>query len=240
MKTLWAVIALVAATGFDAQAANFNAATRNVGSIVRGTGEIVSAPLRLSPRALLHGCGRLATGAVGIALSPFAGPDLDLSRFAPSVNSALEYLDRSSSRGRIFPVGSRVRTWNGALLWTIPGRGQVMQSAQVSPSFRWACALVHQRYIAQERAFGFVVPDARDWIGPPNPRQDIQCTVTILHEFYHQEIEIDGWFEGWSPAYWGAYVAAYPLQGYNNHWAESAAKNGAYVVDRALSGPQPR
>ena len=57
---------------------------------------------------------------------------------------------------------------------------------------------------------------------------------TILHELYHQHMQMRQWMQGWTLVYWPAYMSTYPFTGWYAHWAEGKGRRGAGVVDRAL------
>ena len=66
----------------------------------------------------------------------------------------------------------------------------------------------------------------------------------MLHEFYHQFMQMRVWMQGWTLVYWPAYMATYPFTGWYDHWAEGKGHRGACAVDRGLvpwvMGSDPR
>ena len=83
---------------------------------------------------------------------------------------------------------------------------------------------------AQERSWGFVVDSRSEWRGIPPRRR----AATILHEFYHQQMQMRDWLLGWTVIYWPAYMATFPFTGWRGHWAEMGGPHDAGAVDRAL------
>jgi hypothetical protein len=224
---------------------------RETGRLSYGLGDILDSPalfaegiVELDPSRSASAFTKLTIGAGGTVTAAteipffFVSPkNVDLAPYAPLVNDALAYLDRATpapGEDRVFPLGTRVRASGKNLIWIIPGEGEFPQVAEESVIFRAACWAVDGDYSAQERGFGFVVPDAAPW-------SDVNTfqVGTIMHEFYHQYREIHHWFLAWEPVYFIAYFGAYPFQGYDDHWAESAAKGGAYRVQEALQKWSP-
>jgi hypothetical protein len=187
---------------------------------------------------LVVGVGGMVTAVTKFPTLVFASRNVDLGVDAPLINQALAYLDAQATKDgtdRIFPAGTTVRAEGQGLVWIIPGEGEVTQVAEESLPFDYFCRLFHQPYIAQERSYGFVVPQAVVWEKASPGRAG-----AAMHEFYHQHVEIRHWLHGWAPLYWIGYYVAFPFQGYNDHWAEAAWKDGAYRVDGALRGWRPK
>ncbi|MBI2922070.1 MAG: hypothetical protein HYY18_13375, partial [Planctomycetes bacterium] len=189
-------------------------------------------------------------GTVGAALNlPFffvTGRNVDLARDADHVNAALAHIEtvppekwRASPKDRraeIFPRGTRVRASGTALVWSIPGEGDVLQVGEESPFFKAVQTLVPGTdYDAQERSWGMIVRDRDVW-DSWSPALRAQ---TIIHEFVHQHAQIRGQFLGCSVVYWPAYGVTFLGKGWYGHWAERTGPLAAEAVDNALRGWDP-
>jgi hypothetical protein len=190
---------------------------------------------------LVAGTGGTITAALNLPFFFVTGPTLDLGKDADRVNEALAVLERPErkrfwQRGNvdqewIFPPGTRVRASGRNLIWTIPGRGDVIQAGEWSPLFWAAETVAGTSFMAQERSWGMIVRDRAHW----DARGERGRAETAIHEFYHQYVQIRGRFHGWSTLYWPAYGVAFPFGGWNAHWAERTGRTPASVVDAGLA-----
>ena len=232
---------------------------RETGRLLYAMGDLLESPalflegvVRFRPESFrdagekfVVGTGGTLTAALNLPFFFVTGPNVDLARDADLVNSALAHMETvppdririwpSDRRTEVYPKGTRVRPYGTGLLWTIPGEGEVLQVAEESPFFRLAMETVGPEVSAQERSWGFIVPRRKDW-DAQRPRDRAS---TIVHEFYHQHMQIRRQFMGWSAVYWPAYGWTFLRKGWMSHWAEMGGPNGAGVVDRALGGWVP-
>jgi hypothetical protein len=232
---------------------------RETGRLLDGVGELLEAPaLLLEGVALLRprsirdaglkvslGTGRTVTGAVNLPFFPVTGPNVDIGRDAELVNEALAYLDTlppdtwryhpDDERAYVFPPGTRCRASGRNLVYTVPGEGEIVQAAEVSPWFWTQQAVAGTSFNVQERSWGFIVASRSRW----DRRAPRDRAVTILHELYHQHMQIRRRFAGWSAVYWPLYVTVYPFTGWNDHWAERDGPHAAFVVNAALARWKP-
>jgi len=200
--------------------------------LVEGVLTMDAARLGESVEALVGGVGETLTAAINVPFSLVIGPRIDLGRDADLINDALAALDEVDlgEARELLPAGTRVRASGRNLIWDIPGRGDVLQRAEGSWLFYALTSLPGQeRFIAQERSWGFVVPDRSVW----DAYSDRQRAVTTMHEMWHQFGQIETMFGGWSLAYWPAYHASFMTSGWGGHWAETGPR-GAATIERAL------
>lgn len=227
---------------------------RETGRLLGALGEFAEAPalgaegLVLLDGARLAGAGQqfvVGTGSTCTAVwnVPFfvmPGGTIDLGRDVDLVNDALAELERrppatwrigpDDPRTSIFPPGTRARASGQNLVFTLPGFGDVLQAAEANQAWNLLQWAVGTDFPAQERSWGFVVRSGADWDSiPPRHR-----ALTILHEFYHQHLQMRRWLLGWTLVYWPAYTVTFPFTGWHGHWAEMAGPHAAGVVDRAL------
>ncbi|MEM7235376.1 MAG: hypothetical protein AAF517_24605, partial [Planctomycetota bacterium] len=229
---------------------------REAGRLFSALGDLLDAPalfvegaVTLSADRVLASSDQLAVGLGGTVTAVINLPfffatqgNVDLGKDADEINRALEYLEKlpvdswryfeGDERPWIFPPGTRVRASGKNLVWKLPSGRECVQAAEVSPAFRWSLALVDRSYSAQERSWGFVVPDRNRW----DRRSQKSRVGTVLHEFYHQEEQMRRLFRGWTTAYWPAYGWSFFRHGWNGHWAEVQGPHAASVVDRGLRG----
>jgi hypothetical protein len=226
---------------------------RETGRLLHSVGELVDAPALLvegvttlsgdkiagSGKLLVVGTGGTVTAAVNLPFFMTGGRTLDIGKEADRVNDALAFIERApptvwrhgpeDDRTAIFPRGTRVRASGKNLVWCFPDGAEILQSAEQSHVFRLTLEVTGERYVAQERSWGMVVPYPEQW-----QQLDARARViTVIHEFYHQLLQLRESFLGWSTAYWPAYGYSYAVDGYGEHWAEADA--GASTIDRALS-----
>ena len=227
---------------------------RETGRLLQAVGEVIESPALLvegvvtvSPAALagsgtqlVVGTGRTLTSAWNLPFSILPGRTIDLGRDADLVNEALAFLETvpperwrsamADPRTEIFPRGTRVRASGTDLVWSIPGHGEVMQSAESNYIFTGLQWLVGTHFPAQERSWGFLVDSLDGW--EDHARQT--RVEIILHEFQHQHMQMREWMLGWTLVYWPSYMAAFPFTGWEGHWAEMQGPHAAGIVDRAL------
>ncbi len=219
-----------------------------------GVGELLEAPalllegvfdlrrrtLRDGFAKLAIGTGRTVTGAVNLPFFLVTGPDVDLGRDVDAVNDALAYMERltpeqwryhpDDERAAVFARGMRARASGANLVFGIPGEGDFVQAAEQSPAFWMLQVAAGTNFNVQERSWGFVVASRSRW----DQRGPRRRAITILHELYHQHMQMRRRFVGWSLAYWIAYDAAYPFTGWDGHWAEVEGPHAAFAVNAAL------
>ena len=223
-----------------------------LGDLLEAPALLVEAPCTLNPERLEHsayktitGTGSTLTAALNLPFFFVAGPNVDLGRDAAAINQALEHIEtcdpdvwrlEGDSRDSLFPRGTRVRRSGKNLIWTVPGVGDVIQSGEWSLLLLLAEETAGTSYYIQERSWGMVTRSLTDW----NERAERQRATTIIHEFYHQQAQLHGWFLGWTVFYWPAYGYSFAADGWWGHWAEAVGGHGAYAVDRALANwPKP-
>ncbi len=228
---------------------------REFGRLLGAVGELLDAPALLvegvataSPDTLgaglrhtVFGSGSTLTAAYNLPCFVMPGRNIDLGRDAEVVNEALAFLETVDpaefrlgdfdDRESVFPKGTRCRRSGENLIYTIPGRGEVLQSAESSIAFDWLNTLASTSFGAQERSWGFVVRTKAAW----DERSRYRRAVTILHELCHQEQQMRQVFVGWNFAYWPAYMAPFPFTGHEGHWAEGGSALGANAVNRGLT-----
>ena len=134
------------------------------------------------------------------------------------------------ARTSIFPPGTRARASGQNVIYTIPGHGEVLQAAEANQAWNFLQWSFGTDFPAQERSWGFVVRSGAHW----DKLQPRQRALTILHEFYHQHMQMRQWLLGWTLVYWPAYQVTFPFTGWHDHWAEMGGPHAAGVVDRAL------
>ncbi|MCE9583463.1 MAG: hypothetical protein K8T20_13335 [Planctomycetes bacterium] len=233
---------------------------RDAGRILYGLGDFLEGPalafeglvlfrrerFRSAGLKFASGAGELVTGVVSAPFLIVPGRNVDLARDADLVNAGLEQIERTppeawhaspnDHRTEIFPRGTRVKAHGTALLWTIPGEGEILQAGEESLFFHAVQAIVPGTdYEAQERSWGMIVKDLEEW-DSWNPRVR---AGTIIHEFVHQYVQIRCQFKGWSIAYWPAYGVSFVANGWEGHWAERTGPRAAEAVDLALRGWAP-
>jgi len=198
-----------------------------------------------SSHKLLVGTGGSIAALINVPFSFVIGGNIDLGRDVDLVNDALEHMDEadpatwrvssSDERTGIYPRGTRVEASGKNLIWKIPGVGDVVQSAEISPALSIGLGITGMAHVAQARTWGFVVGSRHKWrLCSPRLR-----TTIIIHEFYHQHMQIRSDFQGWAMLYWPAYGAGTITAGDDDHWAETGSPAGAYVVNRALREWRP-
>lgn len=227
---------------------------REVGRWVGAAGELIDAPalfveglVTLNGKDLV-GAGEHVVVGVGATVTatwnlPFflmPGTNIDLARDVDLVNAALAYMEtrdpklyRQSAddpRTFAFPKGTRARASGKNLIYTIPGYGEVIQACESSLLWHALQAMGGTNFPAQERSWGFVVRTDAKW-SSIRPRFRAE---TILHELYHQHMQMRDWLLGWSTVYWPAYLSVFPFTGWHDHWAEMGGPHDAGIVDRAL------
>jgi len=191
---------------------------------------------------LVAGTGATITATWNLPFFVMPGRNLDLGRDADLVNEALARLEATpvevwrkepdDPREWIFPPGTRVRAAGQNLIWTVPGYGEVLQAAEANQLWNLLQWSVDTDFPAQERSWGFIVRSRARW-DANRPRRR---AVTILHEFYHQHMQMRQWLMGWTIVYWPAYMATFPFTGWSGHWAEMTGPHAAGVVNLALGG----
>jgi hypothetical protein len=232
---------------------------REAGRLFQAVGELTESPALLvegvvtadmhklggAAEQLLVGAGSTITAGWNLPFFVVPGENIDLGRDADLVNQALAYLETlpierwrfhpGDERTIVFPKGTRCRASGDNLIYTVPGEGEVLQSAEGNALWSFLQWSVGTNFPAQERSWGFVVRSKDRWdAAPPRWRAE-----TILHEFYHQHMQMRDWLYGWTLVYWPAYMATFPFTGWNGHWAEMAGEHAAGIVDRGLSGWRP-
>lgn len=232
---------------------------RETGRWLQATGELLDTPALLvegvvlldgervasSGDHLVVGTGSTITATWNLPFFIVPGRTVDLGQDAELVNQALAHLEaqppeswhtaENDPRTEIFPPGTRVRASGENLIYTIPGHGEVLQSARSNVLWDWLQQAVGTRFPAQERSWGFVVKSREEW----NAFSATWRAETILHEFYHQHEQMRVWLKGWTVVYWPAYLATFPFTGWNDHWAERNGPHAAGVVEQACRSWQP-
>ncbi len=228
---------------------------RELGRLLVSVGELTEAPALLVEGVVTFDPDRLAGSAQQVAVGsgatlastwnlPFflvPGGNIDLARDVDLVNEALAYsetvpvtrwrIDPGDERTFLFPPGTRARAAGKDLIYTVPGHGEVRQAAEANSLWSLLQWSLGTNFPAQERSWGFVVRSRARWDRfPPRYR-----TVTILHELYHQHMQMRQWLLGWTLVYWPSYLATFPFTGWNGHWAETKGAHAAGAVDRALA-----
>ncbi len=213
--------------------------------LVEGLATLAPAKIAGGGRQIVYGTGATVASAWNLPFALVPGRAVDLGREAELVNAALIHLETvppetwhltaKDTRATIFPPGTRVRAAGKDLVWEIPGRPDVLQTALENPLWNAAQRLAGMNYAAQERTWGFIVPSKADWDRKPAT----QRVKTLLHEFVHQDTQLHELFLGWSLLYWPAYLTTFPFSGWTDHWAELGGTYGAGVINRALYGWQP-
>lgn len=223
---------------------------QEVGRLLASVGELLDGPALLVeglgtlcvPKTigglelLVVGAGETVTSAINLPLAIFVGRHVDLARDAAAIREALAYVEQEKIV--LFPAGTAVRASGRNLIWSVPGRGDVIQRAEGSLPFAGMLLLSPERFVAMERSWGFVVPDVAEW----DARSARSRAITTMHEFWHQHVQMRDSFLGWTTLYWPAYSGTFLFTGWNGHWAETGS-SGAVNVDRALRdwpGPSRR
>lgn len=231
---------------------------REVGRLLQATGELADAPalclegilgadggrLVAAGEHLVVGSGSSLTAAWNVPFFWVPGRNIDLASDVGLVNQALAYVEtlpaevwhtaEDDDRTTLFPIGTRARASRRNLIFEVPGRGEVLQVADGNSLWSGLQTLTGTNFPAQERSWGFIVRDRSRW----NSLWERQRAKTILHEFYHQEMQMRRQFLGWTTLYWPAYMATFPFIGWDGHWAEMNGPNAAGAVDRALANWQ--
>ncbi|MBP8299375.1 MAG: hypothetical protein KA020_03340 [Planctomycetes bacterium] len=189
---------------------------------------------------LLVGTGSTFTAAWNVPFFVMPGGNIDLARDVDLVNEALMTMEQlppqawrigpDDARTSIFPPGTRARASGQNVIYTIPGHGEVLQAAEANQAWNFLQWSFGTDFPAQERSWGFVVRSGAHW----DKLQPRQRALTILHEFYHQHMQMRQWLLGWTLVYWPAYQVTFPFTGWHDHWAEMGGPHAAGVVDRAL------
>ena len=233
---------------------------RETGRLLQAVGDLSESPALLvegvvtadvdkvggGARRALVGTGSVITAGWNLPFFVVPGRNIDLGRDAEIVNEALAYMETlpveawrfhpGDTRTSIFPPGTRVRASGENLVYSVPGAGEILQAAEGNALWDFSQWAVGTNFPAQERSWGFIVRNRERWDSfSPQWRAE-----TILHEFYHQHMQMREWLQGWTVVYWPAYLATFPFTGWSGHWAEMASGHAAGVVDRALSGWRPR
>jgi len=213
---------------------------RETGRLLYAVGELVDTPALLAEGVATLSGDKIA-GSGKLLVVGTGGRTLDIGRLAPRINAALVYIeglppeawraDSQDHRRWIFPPGTRVRASGKNLVWRFADGAELLQTAEESHVFRLVTEIGGTtQYVAQERTWGLVVPDPERW----ERMEERERAVTVVHEFYHQHLQLREGLLGWSTAYWPAYGASYAFAGYDRHWAE--AGTGAKTIERALRG----
>lgn len=232
---------------------------RELGRFVAAVGEVADTPAlfvkgiaTLTPgrfadsgRTLVEGTGATVTATWNVPFFWVPGRSVDLGRDVELVNDALAHLEQTppenfrtdgdDERPFVFPPGTRAHAEGDALVYTIPGRGEVIQVAEENFLWHGLQSLFGMNFPAQERSWGFVVRTRGDWNSIPDQHR----AGTILHELYHQQMQMREVFLGWTTVYWPAYNVTFPFTGWYGHWAEMESSICAGAVDRGLSGWEP-
>ena len=216
---------------------------QELGRVLVGAGELLDAPALLveglitgsgdrlvgGGELLVVGVGETTTAALNLPFCVFVAAHVDLGREADAINGALAWTEQPATADTLFPVGTRVRASGRNLIWSCPGRAEVLQRAEGSLQFYLTLLASGDSFVAQERSWGFVVPSVGEW----NDRSDRQRTLTTMHEFWHQQKQMRDMFLGWTTLYWPAYLASFLRHGWYGHWAETGP-SGAQKVEQAL------
>lgn len=227
---------------------------RETGRLLSAVGELVDAPALLiegivtvssadlvgSGEHVVVGVGSTATAVWNLPFFVMPGANIDIAKDVDLVNEALAYMEKlepvryrhspQDPRSFVFPKGTRARASGKNLVYTIPGYGEVIQACEASVIWNALQGAVGTNFPAQERSWGFVVNSGTRW---SNIRSRIRAK-TILHELYHQHMQMRDWLFGWSTIYWPAYLAVFPFTGWRGHWAEMGGPHDAGIVNRAL------
>ena len=227
---------------------------REVGRLFGAVGELADAPAMFveglvtadadrllgSGEHLVVGTGSTLTAAWNVPFFVIPGRNVALARDVELVNEALEYMEGlpparyrygpDDPRTFVFPKGTRARASGQNLIYTIPGHGEVIQACEENLAWNALQWTFGTHFPAQERSWGFVVDTREEW-NARNPRFRAE---TILHELYHQHMQMRDWLLGWTTVYWPAYMATFPFTGWHGHWAEMGGPHDAGAVDRAL------
>jgi hypothetical protein len=190
---------------------------------------------------LVVGTGSTVTAVWNVPFFLMPGGNIDLGRDVDLINQALVAMEKmppqawhigsDDPRTSIFPPGTRARASGQNLIYAIPGFGDVVQAAEANQAWNFLQWSFGTDFPAQERSWGFVVRSGEHW----DELQPRQRAVTILHEFYHQHMQMRRWMLGWTLVYWPAYQVTFPFTGWHDHWAEMGGPHAAGVVDRALA-----
>ena len=232
---------------------------RESGRLLRAVADLVDSPalllestvtldadrLQASTAKLAVGTGGTLTAALNLPFFFVVARNVDLSQDADLVNDALEHMESlepsvwryypGDTREHILPPGTRVRASGKNLIWSIPGQGDILQAGEESLPFRLGQSLAGDYFTAQERSWGFVVGRIERW----NERGARQRSITIIHELYHQHMQMRRVFLGWTTIYWPAYGYSFLTDGWWDHWAERQSRIAAYVVEKALGSWRP-
>ncbi|MCA8973484.1 MAG: hypothetical protein KDC98_02125 [Planctomycetes bacterium] len=228
---------------------------RETGRLLHAAGELFDAPALLvegivtfdggdllgSGQHLLVGTGSTITAAWNVPFFLVPGGNVDLGRDVELVNAALAHIeqlppqswrfDGEDPRPFVFPKGTRARASGCNLIFSMPGHGEVLQAAEANLVWHGLQWMAGTHFPAQERSWGFVVGSCDRW-DDLAPRFRAK---TILHELYHQQMQMRDWLQGWTLVYWPAYMMTFPFTGWHDHWAEMGGPHDAGAVDRALS-----
>ena len=208
--------------------------------LVEGITTIDAARLSDAGEHLVVGSGSTVTAAWNLPFFVIPGANVDIAQDVDLVNDALEYMeglaparfrhDPHDPRTFVFPRGTRARASGKNLIYSVPGYGDVIQAAEGNLLWHGLQVMTGTNFVAQERSWGFVVGTEADWL-----EHDARFrAMTILHELYHQHMQMREWLLGWTAAYWPAYNLTFPFTGWDDHWAEMGGPHDAGAVNRAL------
>jgi len=227
---------------------------RETGRWLGAAGELVDAPALLvqgvvtlssddlvgAGEHLVVGVGATATATWNLPFFIMPGSNIDIAQDVDLVNDALAYMEKlqplryrhspDDPRTFVFPKGTRARASGDNLIYTIPGYGEVIQACEANRAWQALQKIGGTNFPAQERSWGFVVQSDAQWSG----RKPRHRAATILHELYHQHMQMRDWLLGWSMVYWPAYMTVFPFTGWHDHWAEMGGPHDAGIVNRAL------
>lgn len=227
---------------------------RETGRWIGAAGELVDAPALLvegivtlsgddlvgAGEHLVAGVGSTATATWNLPFFVMPGANIDIAQDVDLVNGALAAMEKldpmlfrhspDDPRTFVFPKGTRARASGKNLIYTIPGYGDVTQACEANLMWNALQEMAGTTFAAQERSWGFVVDSDTQW-SKIEPRLRAK---TILHELYHQHMQMREWLLGWSMIYWPAYITVYPFTGWRGHWAEMGGPHDAGIVNRAL------
>lgn len=210
--------------------------------LVEGVVTLDGARLAGGGQQFVVGAGATLTATWNVPFFVMPGGNVDLARDVELVNEALARLEATppamwhlgpdDHRTEIFPRGTRARASGDNLIYTMPGYGEVLQAAEANRAWDLLQWTFGTDFAAQERSWGFVVGSCAQW-DAIRPRLR---AATILHELYHQHMQMRRWLCGWTLVYWPAYHATFAFTGWQDHWAEMGGPHAAGAVDRALAG----
>ena len=232
---------------------------REAGRFFTATGTLIDTPAQLvegvvfldgptlagAGENLVVGTGATVTATWNLPWFWVPGSTMDLARDVDAVNAALEELetippekwkqDENDPRPWVFPPGTRAKPAGRSLVYTIPGHGEVLQTAESNRLWDFLQWSVGTRFPAQERSWGFITRSAKEWEQFPKRFR----AATILHELYHQHSQMREMWWSWTSLYWPAYNVTFIFTGWDGHWAEAKGYGDASAVDRGLSGWRP-